>query len=202
MNNPQKNIKRVLVVDDEAVVRHGIKRVLKEKGIKTSLAANGKEALDLLEHKVFDIALIDIRMPDMSGIELLKKIKVNNQQPGIIMITGYPTIDTAVECIKLGALDYLVKPFRLDDLEAALQKVEIKNDSIESSGTKNNDLKYKTLKNLIIGESRPMKNANWEYCFFIDILGHRDDKTVQEAFAEIEKSCSFLKILGSYSRVQ
>ncbi|MFA6715547.1 MAG: prephenate dehydratase [Victivallaceae bacterium] len=51
-------------------------------------------------------------------------------------------------------------------------------------------------------ESRPMKNANWEYCFFIDILGHRNEKIVQEAFTEIEKSCSFFKILGSYSRVQ
>ncbi|MFC1863552.1 sigma-54-dependent transcriptional regulator [Thermodesulfobacteriota bacterium] len=159
MNNNRKNMTRVLIVDDEAVVRHGIKRVLDDKGISTSLATNGKEAFDLLQHNEFDLILLDIRMPDMDGIELLKKIKLSANRPDIIMITGYPTIDTAVECIKLGARDYLVKPFRLDDLEAALQKIEQKHDiSKPSQGVEYNGLKYKALKSLIIGESRPMKN--------------------------------------------
>ncbi len=72
---------------------------------------------------------------------------------------------------KIGALYDCIKPFK--DMGITMTKVE----------------------------SRPMKNANWEYCFFIDVLGHRDDKIIQEAFAQLEKSCSFFKILGSYSKV-
>ena len=108
---------RVLIVDDEAVVRNGIKRALQNKGITASLAETGLEALNLLKEKSFDLILLDIRLPEMDGLEVLKSVRANHPQTNVIMITGYPTIDTAVRCIKLGALDYLVKPFRLDDLE-------------------------------------------------------------------------------------
>jgi len=156
--NDFREIEHVLVVDDEAVVRNGIRRALHNRGITTSLAANGREALDLLNHQPFDLVLLDIRMPDMDGMEVLKHIRSNHYDTEAIMITGYPTIDTAVQCIKLGALDYLVKPFRLDDLEAVLNKTIQKRSIFQKSGLSDPDPNISVFKDFIIGESRPMKH--------------------------------------------
>ncbi len=157
--NEQTDTQNVLIVDDETVVRNGIGRALERKGLRTRLAANGREALDLLDNQPFDLVLLDIHMPDMDGIQVLKEIRANHPETEIIMITGYPTIDSAVHCVKLGALDYLVKPFRLDDLEAALNKTSRKsgNDTIDTSVIDDNGMQIDSAKNFIIGQSRPMK---------------------------------------------
>jgi len=151
------NINRVLVVDDEAVVRNGIDRILKNRGISSVLAANGSEALSLLDHNKFDLVLLDIRMNDMDGIEVLKQIRVKHPDTKVIMITGYPTIDTAVQCIKLGALDYLVKPFRIDDLEVAINKIKSTDTIAKKSLINKFGLKIDSSKHLIVGQSHPMK---------------------------------------------
>ncbi|MFC1892054.1 sigma-54-dependent transcriptional regulator [Thermodesulfobacteriota bacterium] len=159
MNSENKKLEHILVVDDEPVVRNGISRALQNKGIHSTLASNAQEALDLLTNRSFDLILLDIRMPDMGGMELLKKIRSNGHETGVIMITGYPTISTAVDCIRLGAIDYLVKPFQLDDLEAALAKLEKqKGMTDEKNEKKGLEHKIDELKNLIIGESRVMKD--------------------------------------------
>jgi len=151
------NIHQVLVIDDEAVVRNGICRALSQKGMETKAAASGREALDYLKSQPIDLVLLDIRMPDMDGMAVLKQIRGAYPDTDVIMITGYPTIDSAVRCTKLGALDYLVKPFRLDDLEAALQKTRIGRVSSQSYGIVNHGLKIDSEEHLIIGQSRPMK---------------------------------------------
>ncbi len=159
MNKIPEKIDHVLVVDDEAVVRNGISRALGNREISAVLAVNGHEALDLLAHQGFDLILLDIRMPDIDGIDLLKEIRARRIQTPVIMITGYPTIDTAVDCIRLGAQDYLVKPFRLDDLDAALTKLGQKEAQPEiSAETGDTDDKISDLRKIIIGESRPMRN--------------------------------------------
>jgi len=147
----------VLIVDDETVVRRGITRALENIGISATSAATGKEALDLLIQHSFDLVLLDIRMPDMDGITVLREIRAKQLGTAVIMITGYPTIDTAVECIKLGALDYLVKPFRLDDLEAALKKMGPEDESAKKFTLPGVGLDIDSKKNLIIGQSRPMR---------------------------------------------
>lgn len=150
--------RNVLIVDDEAVVRNGISRALQRKGINPRQAANGQEALDILNSQPFDLVLLDIRMPDMDGIQILRKIRADHPKTGVIMITGYPTIDSAVHCVKLGALDYLVKPFRLDDLEVALSKTDYRaNNNLDRSVIGNIGMKIDSSKNFIIGQSRPMK---------------------------------------------
>jgi two-component system response regulator AtoC len=152
-----KDIKRVLIVDDEAVVRSGISRALSNRNMAAKTAANGKEALALLQNHPFDLVLLDIKMEDMDGIELLKRIRAKHPETGVIMITGYPTIDTAVYCTKLGALDYLIKPFSLDDLDAALIKLDRKESLQTDSFVRDDGLKLDFGKHLMVGHSRPMK---------------------------------------------
>lgn len=147
----------VLVVDDEAVVRKGIQRVLEKKGLETVLAANGKDALARLDSQPFRLALLDIRMPDMDGVALLRKIRSQYPETGVIMITGYPTIDDAVHCIKLGAIDYLVKPFSLDDLKSSLRKADCSNLTEVRSTVKHAGLETGSTEDVMIGQSLPMR---------------------------------------------
>ncbi len=114
--------RQILVVDDEAAVRTGIAQVLSRQNLAVTLAADATQALEELARQPFAIVLLDIKLPDISGVEVLKHLRLDYPETEVIMITGYPTIQGAVECIKLGALDYLVKPFRIDELEVVVQK--------------------------------------------------------------------------------
>ena len=144
---------KVLIVDDESVVRKGICRALANRHIQATEAANGKEALAHLNTREFDLVLLDIKMEDMDGVEVLQQIRHKDPETSVVMITGYPTIATAVHCTKLGALDYLTKPFSLDDLDAALGKVRSKKTTEEEPST---GIKQDSPKHLIVGQSPPM----------------------------------------------
>ena len=109
---------RVLVVDDEAVVRAGMARVLERQGLDVEVAASGAEALERMAEQSFTVVFLDIKMPGMDGVEVLRYIRSHHPRTLVIMITGYPTMENAIECLKLGAVDYLVKPFRADELES------------------------------------------------------------------------------------
>jgi two-component system response regulator AtoC len=113
---------QILVVDDEAAVRTGIAQVLSRQNLAVTAAADAAQALEQLARQPFAIVLLDIKLPDLSGVEVLKYLRRDYPDTEVIMITGYPTIQGAVECIKLGALDYLVKPFRINELESVVQK--------------------------------------------------------------------------------
>jgi DNA-binding NtrC family response regulator len=121
MNKNDLN-RHVLVVDDEAAVRTGIAQVLSRQNLAVTATADATQALEELARQPFAVVLLDIKLPDMSGVEVLKHLRRDFPETEVIMITGYPTIQGAVECIKLGALDYLVKPFRIDELETVVQK--------------------------------------------------------------------------------
>ncbi|MEJ2671827.1 MAG: sigma-54 dependent transcriptional regulator [Deltaproteobacteria bacterium] len=114
--------RQILVVDDEAAVRSGITQVLSRQDLVVTAAADAAQAMGHLARQPFAIVLLDIKLPDMDGVEVLKLLRRDHPETEVIMITGYPTIQGAVECIKLGALDYLVKPFRINELEAVVQK--------------------------------------------------------------------------------
>jgi DNA-binding NtrC family response regulator len=116
--------RQVLVVDDEATIRTGIAQALGKQKIQVHTAADGREALEILAAQPLGIVLLDIKLPDTDGLELLKIIRREYPDIEAIMITGYPTIQSAVECIRLGAMDYLVKPFRLDELEVLIAKAQ------------------------------------------------------------------------------
>ena len=107
---------RILVVDDELIVRDSLKEWLKEEGFTVDAAESGPDALEMLNEKQYHLMLTDIKMPGMDGVEVLKKAKEAFPDLTVVMMTAYATVETAVEAMKIGALDYLVKPFDLDAL--------------------------------------------------------------------------------------
>ena len=111
---------RILVVDDELVVRDSLKEWLVEEGFSVDMAASGAEALDQLSRQAYQLMLLDIKMPGMDGVEVLQTAKENSPDLNVIMMTAYATVETAVEAMKIGALDYLIKPF---DPEAMIPMV-------------------------------------------------------------------------------
>jgi len=113
---------RVLVVDDEFHLRDSIRIVLEKEGYEVFSATNGEEALQQMEIQPVQAVISDIKMPGMDGIQLLKTIKSRYPETEVIMLTGYPTIEAAVNAIKLGAYDYVTKPFKIDSLSLTLSQ--------------------------------------------------------------------------------
>jgi len=115
---------KILVVDDDRQVRGYLSKTLSEvAGFSVEVAETGEEALQKLQGVMFDLVLVDLKLPDMDGLQLITKIV--NSEPEIltVLITGYGSSDSAVEAMKRGASDYLTKPFDLDDMVARLRKV-------------------------------------------------------------------------------
>jgi len=113
----------VLVVDDEEVARAFCADVLSELGFVAHGAESAQQALEMLEGGQFDIVLADVRMPGMSGLELLKTIRDTYPEIDVVMMTGYGTVASAVQAIKQGAYDYLTKPLKLEDLRHVFQRL-------------------------------------------------------------------------------
>lgn len=112
----------VLVVDDEDVIRDVCSRILSAEGYAVTTAASGKEALHLVSEHIYDVVVTDIMMPDMSGLELLEVIKSTNMDVRTIVITGLGTFDMATQSDRLGAREFVVKPFTPDELSEAVRK--------------------------------------------------------------------------------
>ncbi|WP_225073738.1 sigma-54 dependent transcriptional regulator [Desulfuromonas sp. CSMB_57] len=117
-------LKNVLVVDDEPAMRHMLQLVLERAGFQYGEAANGAAALDLLQGQSWDAVLCDIRMPEMDGLDFLRQALARGLAVPVIMMSAFGTIDTAVECLKLGAFDYISKPFKPDEVVVTLRKAE------------------------------------------------------------------------------
>jgi DNA-binding NtrC family response regulator len=114
---------KVLVVDDERSIRDMLSAALRQWGYEVTLAPSGAEALGMLKGQLLDAALIDIRMPEMDGIELLRELKRYDSSMEVVIMTGYPTVITAVEALKEGAYDYLTKPLIMDELKHLLARL-------------------------------------------------------------------------------
>jgi DNA-binding response OmpR family regulator len=116
-----------MVVDDEQIVQESVRRILEEEGFSVDAVSRVDKALELLKKKTYDLILTDLMMPERNGMELVEAVALEYPDTGIIMFTGHPSVSSAVESIKLGALDYLPKPFTPDELvevtQRALRKV-------------------------------------------------------------------------------
>ena len=114
---------RILVVDDELVIRESLHGWLKKSGYKVDTAEGGSAALAMLEKTPYDLLFLDIMMPVMSGIEVLEVVKEDYPQTLVVMITAYGSVETAVQAMKRGAIDYLMKPFDPDQLSLLTEKL-------------------------------------------------------------------------------
>ena len=113
----------LLVVDDDEHIREVCRAVASECGMKVLDVSTGEEALEVLEISPVDILLTDLRLPGTSGLELLKRVTVSHPDVAVVMLTQYGTIDSAVEATRMGAADYVTKPFRVEELRARLEQV-------------------------------------------------------------------------------
>jgi two-component system, OmpR family, alkaline phosphatase synthesis response regulator PhoP len=150
----------VLIIDDESGLRHTMAQVLQRAGYEVTTAANGKEGFELVKEHPFDLLYLDIRMPDMNGLELLKTIHGKLPDLPVVLVTAHPDLDSAVKALRLGAIDYLLKPLKpsemvdhtkailaykkkerlkhelqkqIKDLEAQLRALEIEEDEYDDS---------------------------------------------------------------------
>ena len=106
----------VLIVDDDATVRHSYRAALRAVDCRTDSATNGEQALSAMRMRPYDVVLLDLRMPGMDGIGVLKKMKQSWPESEVVIITGYPSVDSAKEAVRLGASDYLSKPLGPDEI--------------------------------------------------------------------------------------
>lgn len=112
----------ILVVDDEGAIRYSITKTLQRVGYHVEAAASGEEALEMMKNQDYDVVLTDIRMPGLTGVELLGRIKDMAPDSVVILLTGYASLETAIESLRLGAHDYLVKPSSSQDIRNSVAK--------------------------------------------------------------------------------
>jgi DNA-binding NtrC family response regulator len=117
---------RVLIVDDNREIRNILEEYLKEEGYVAEGVGDGKEALERHGDTPFDLIITDLNMPGMTGIDLIKEVGKGENTTEFIIITGYASLDSAIEAVKAGAFDYIVKPFRIEELKVVIKNVRDK----------------------------------------------------------------------------
>lgn len=122
MKTPTDDAIAILIVEDDKFMRDLLFRHLTQQGFQVSVAETGIEAIDQIRETNFQMALIDILLPDMDGLELVDGMKKIHSDIILIMMTGHPSLETALEAMKKGVQDYLIKPFKLEQLDEVIQK--------------------------------------------------------------------------------
>lgn len=117
-------IEKILIVDDEILVRNFLAETLRRKGFDVATAENGTKAVNQLKETTFDLVITDMKMPDLTGIDVLKKVKELSPATVVVIITAFGSIENAVEAMRLGAFNYLIKPFSPDSIEAVIEKAK------------------------------------------------------------------------------
>jgi DNA-binding NtrC family response regulator len=150
---------QVLIVDDEAEIRESLQMVLQEEGLSCDVAGNGEEAIKRCETKSYDIIISDIKMPIRDGMDLLRHIALSSPQTAVIIISAYATVETAIEALRKGAVDYILKPIDFDELILRVknviqrQKLYIENIRLRQEVQRQFDFSH------IIGQSPAMKRV-------------------------------------------
>ncbi|MBI5014375.1 MAG: sigma-54-dependent Fis family transcriptional regulator [Deltaproteobacteria bacterium] len=149
---------KLLVVDDEQPLRELLRSELVRSGYVVQAAADGAEGLALFREEIFNVVLLDIRMPGSDGLQVLRQMRAESTVPEIIMLTGHGTIESAVECLKQGASDYLTKPVKLDELELAIRKANEKHRlHVENMSLKLEVKKFEN--NQVVGKSAAIRKV-------------------------------------------
>jgi two-component system response regulator HydG len=149
----------ILVVDDERIVRESLFHWFKNGGYTVATAASGREALEKMARHPAELLFVDVKMPEMNGIELLEKIKAEYPATVVIIITAYGSIESAVEAMKMGASDYLIKPFKPEYLTLVMEKIDQQLSMARECNYLKAQLEKKIRFENIIGQSAPMQTV-------------------------------------------
>nr|WP_320049747.1 sigma-54 dependent transcriptional regulator [uncultured Desulfuromonas sp.] len=150
---------RILVVDDEAVIREAVKRILEQEGYEVITATSGHTALEKVQNDDFTVVISDLKMPGMGGMEVLKSIKILQPDVPVIIITGYATVETAVDAIKNGAFDYLSKPFTPPQVKEMVTKAIEQRKLSGEGGSLGNTLNEHRGFHRFVGDSKAMQKV-------------------------------------------
>ncbi len=149
----------ILIVDDEAVMRDSLSAWLMEDGYEVEAVGDGAQALQRVREERWDVLLVDLKMPGMDGIEVLEKVKGYNEEIPVIIMTAYATVDSAVEAMKKGAYDYIVKPFNPEEIGLAIRKIIAYQDLVKENLYLRQELERKYQFKDIIGKSHKMQEV-------------------------------------------
>ena len=145
---------KILVVDDERAIRNSLKEILGDEGYDVDIAEDGATAVGMAEKERYDVIFCDIKMPNMEGTEVLEKLRADGVDAAIVMISGHGDIDTAVECTKKGAFDFIQKPLDLNRILITIKNATERTQII----TENTNLKKRVYGQQMIGDSAPMQH--------------------------------------------
>ncbi len=168
----------VLIVDDEKNIRLMLQHCLEGSGYTVEKAVNGEEALKKLEENYFDLVLLDMKLPGIGGMEVLRWISTNKPKTSVIMITAFGTVESAVEAMKLGAVDYLRKPFSTQEIRSMVQDV------LERRCLQEDDLE--SIKDILQFSKRCIKEGNY----------HKALKYLHKALSLDETKAETFNLLG------
>ena len=152
----QKKDIRVLIVDDEETYRFMLSSLLEAEGLMPDTAADGVQAINAVQKKSYDVVLLDVKMPKVDGLEVLKFAKENFPDVEVIMLTGVGDVKIAVECMKLGAYDYLTKPYTTDELLTTIDRALERRNLVRENYLMKSELSRLTGASEIVGQSRAL----------------------------------------------
>jgi len=150
-------LKPILVVDDEKSMRDFLSIFLKQEGYQVKCASSGRDAFELLEKKEFDLVITDIKMPDISGVDVLRKINSINLNTPVIMITAFASNETALEALQEGVYDYILKPFNVDEMKIIVKRALEKKRLLDENAYLKTELEEKHRYSQILGKSEKIE---------------------------------------------
>ncbi len=150
---------KILVVDDEKSMRDFLSIMLNKEGYEASTAGNGEDALRAVQAEIFDLVITDVKMPRMDGLEVLKMVKDVSPETVVLMITAFATTETAVEAMKLGAYDYITKPFKVEEIKLVIRKALEKRSLRKENILLRREMESRAGFENFIGKSAPMQSV-------------------------------------------
>jgi two-component system response regulator HydG len=153
------NQANILIIDDEETMRDSCRQTLFRDGHRVEAAEDGSKGLALLEAESFDLVILDLKMPGLGGMEVLKRIKEDDPESVVIVITGYATIESAVQAMKSGAYDFIPKPFTPDSLRAIVKRALDRRELVLENVLLRSELKASLGLEVIVGQSKSMKKV-------------------------------------------
>ena len=154
-----RKMDKLLIIDDERSILELLSTVFTKEGYEVETSLSASKALDLIESQNFDLVISDIKLPEMSGMEILRKVKLKKPELPFVMITAYGSIKQAVEALKVGALDYVLKPFDVEELKIVvahgLEKGKLKQENIQLRKELEEKHKFENM----VGKSQKMKET-------------------------------------------